>query len=156
MGESQQQALNEIKKALMSSSVLVPPCKDKKLKLYVVQSSNAIGCLIVQDWDDGKERAIYDLSRTLIGTELNYCTTEKICYPLVFAYKKPEHYMLLRETEVVSKFDLVKLILKRPMHKGQLMEWALKLAPFALTDVLIKAVKEHIIVEFLAKHPNIL
>ncbi|XP_051141733.1 uncharacterized protein LOC127258782 [Andrographis paniculata] len=150
-GRDQQKALEEIKEALVNPPVLVPPRGDRPLRLYLANSFDVVSSLLVQEWEDGKERAIYYLSKTLAGPELNYSMPEKMCYSLVFACTRLEHYILPRETEVVSKMDLVRLMLHRPTMQGRLMKWAIKLAPFALRHRPLKAVKWQVVADFLVE-----
>lgn len=151
-GPEQDEALEVIKHSLINPPVLVPPRPDKRLKLYLASSDVAISCLLAQDWDDGKERAIYYLSKTLAGPELNYHFAEKLCFSLVYACTKLEHYILPRDTDVVSKYNVVKFLLKRPRMKGRLLDWAVKLIPFSLNFIPIAAVKGQVVAEFLADH----
>ncbi|XP_051140140.1 uncharacterized protein LOC127257718 [Andrographis paniculata] len=154
-GRDQQKALEEIKKALVNPPVLVPPRGDRPLRLYLANSFDVVSSLLVQEWEDGKERAIYYLSKTLAGPELNYSMPEKMCYSLVFASTRLEHYILPRETEVVSQMDLVRLMLHRPTMQGRLMKWAIKLAPFALRHRPLKAVKGQVVADLLAEFTSV-
>jgi len=55
------------------------------LTLYIVAQEGSLGLLCVQENEEGKERALYYLSRTLVVVELNYSQIEKICLDLMFA-----------------------------------------------------------------------
>ena len=68
-GPEQQEAFEQIKKALASPPVLVPPTPGKPLKLYIAAAEESIGCLLAQDVVDGTERAVYYLSRSLNDAE---------------------------------------------------------------------------------------
>ena len=48
---------------------------------------------MAQENEKGKEKALYYLSRTLNGAELNYSPIEKMCLALFFTIDKLEHYM---------------------------------------------------------------
>ncbi|XP_051140178.1 uncharacterized protein LOC127257763 [Andrographis paniculata] len=143
-------ALEAIKQSLAQPHVLMPPKEGWPLNLYLENTYEVVSCLLVQDGDDGKERVIYYLSKTLTGPVLNYTMPEKMCYSLVFACTKLEHYMLPRRIEVISKINLIKLILQRPTMQGRLMKWAIKLAPFNLYHSPLRAVKGQAIADFLA------
>ncbi|XP_051143938.1 uncharacterized protein LOC127260272 [Andrographis paniculata] len=121
LGKEQQKALEEIKQALIKPPVLVPPRGDRPFRLYVANSFDVVSSLLVQEWED------------------------------VFACTRLEHYILPRETEVVSKMDLIKLILHRPTMQGRLMKWAIKLAPFALRHRPLKEVKGQVVADLLAE-----
>jgi len=57
----------------------------KPLILYIVAQEHSLGALCAQENSEGKERALYYLSWTLVGAELNYSTIEKMCWTLAFA-----------------------------------------------------------------------
>jgi len=64
-----QKAFEEIKAYLMNSPVLLPPLRDKAMKLYISTSDNTIGSMLAQEDENGVESAIYYLSRVLNDTE---------------------------------------------------------------------------------------
>ncbi|XP_074300041.1 uncharacterized protein LOC141631243 [Silene latifolia] len=109
--------------------------------------------MCAQEIEDRKERALYYLSRTLVGAELNYAPIEKICLALVFPIQKLRHYMQAHTIHVVSKADPIKYILLRPVLSGRLAKWAMLLKQYDLVFVPQKAVKGQAIADFIADHP---
>ncbi|XP_051139631.1 uncharacterized protein LOC127257297 [Andrographis paniculata] len=55
---------------------------------------------------------------------------------------------------VICKVDLLRYLLNRPVLRGRLVKWALKLTSFSLTYQPLKAVKGQAIADFLAEHPR--
>ncbi|KAB2600482.1 hypothetical protein D8674_010753 [Pyrus ussuriensis x Pyrus communis] len=92
--EEHQMAFTQIKVSLSTPPVLIPPCRGKPLKLYISAAIESIGCLLVQDNNDGREQAIFYLSHNLNSPELNYSPVEKLCLALFFAASKLRHYTL--------------------------------------------------------------
>ena len=82
-----------IKRYLLNPPVLGAPIPGKPLMLYIAAQEKSLGALMVQENEKGKERALYYLSRTFNGVELNYSPIEKMCLALFFAIDKLEHYM---------------------------------------------------------------
>ena len=74
----------------------------------------------MQDNKEGKERALYYLSRTLNGAELNYSPIEKMCLTLFFAINKLEHYMQAYTVRLIVKADPIKYVLSRPVVLGHI------------------------------------
>ncbi|XP_074265756.1 uncharacterized protein LOC141588200 [Silene latifolia] len=101
--------IRSIKKYLASAPVLGAPIPGKPLVLYIAAQERSLGAMCAQEIEDRKERALYYLSRTLVGAELNYLPIEKICLALVFAVQKLRHYMQAHTIHVVSKADPIKL-----------------------------------------------
>ena len=82
-----------IKRYLLNPPVLGAPIPRKPLVLYIAAQEKSLGALMAQENEKAKERALYYLSRTLNGVELNYSPIEKICHALFFAIDKLKHYM---------------------------------------------------------------
>ncbi|CAN6679660.1 unnamed protein product [Malus baccata var. baccata] len=152
--EDHREAFMQIKVALATPPVLVPPRRDKPLKLYISAAEESIGCLLAQDTDIGREQAIFYLSRHLNPPEINYSPVEKLCLPLFFATSKLRHYMLPSVTQVIAQTDVIRYMLTRPIVKGRIGKWTLALSEFSLPYVPQKAVKGQAIADFLAYHPS--
>src|ERR1044072_4359407 len=84
--EEHQNAFEEIKTYLMNPHVLLPPIKNRPMKLYIAASDLTIGSMLAQEDDNGVERAIYYLSRVLNDAETRYSSIEKLCLCLYFSY----------------------------------------------------------------------
>ncbi|KAM2766318.1 hypothetical protein COP1_022238 [Malus domestica] len=80
-------AFESIKKYLSSPPVLGAPVPGKPLILYIAAHESSVGALLAQENESQKEGALYYLSRTLTGAELNYSPIEKnvpcldVCHP---------------------------------------------------------------------------
>ncbi|XP_074318681.1 uncharacterized protein LOC141655504 [Silene latifolia] len=146
--------IRSIKKYLASAPVLGAPIPGRPLVLYIAAQERSLGAMCAQEIEDRKERALYYLSRTLVGAELNYAPIEKICLALVFAIQKLRHYMQAHTIHVVSKADPIKYILSRPVLSGRLAKWAMLLKQYDLVFVPQKAVKGQAIADFFIDHPS--
>ncbi|CAL8992752.1 unnamed protein product, partial [Prunus brigantina] len=133
--EQHQQAFEEIKRYLSNPPVLSPPKRGRPLKLYISASEVSIGSLLVQDNKEGKEQAIYYLSRTLTEVERKYSAIERLCLALYFTAVKLRHYMLPYTIYIIAKTDLIKYMLTRPMLRGRIGKWTLALTEFAFRYV---------------------
>ena len=153
--DSHQKVFDEIKTYLSQPPVLMPPVKGKALKLYISASEDSIGCLLAQDNEQEMEQAVYYLSRQMTPCETRYSPVEKLCLALFFAVTKLRHYMLPVTVYVMSKTDLVKYMLTRPILRGRIGKWALALMEFNLKYVPQKAVKGQAIADFLTSHPSL-
>ena len=78
-----QRAFEKIKEYLLSPPVLVPPTPGHPLLLYLSVSDIALGCMLAQLYDLGKERAIYYLSKRMLEYETRYIVIERCCLALV-------------------------------------------------------------------------
>ena len=78
-------SFDKIKQYLAHPPILVPPVLGCPLILYISVTPTALGALLAQHDDHGRERAIYYISRTLVVYELNYTPMEKACLVVVFS-----------------------------------------------------------------------
>ncbi|WKA03681.1 hypothetical protein VitviT2T_021780 [Vitis vinifera] len=62
-----QLAFEKIKKYLLSPPILVPPTLGRPLLLYLLVSDMALGCMLAQIDDSGKERTIYYLNEEFVA-----------------------------------------------------------------------------------------
>ncbi|XP_028062797.1 uncharacterized protein LOC114266101 [Camellia sinensis] len=148
-----QNAFNSIKEYLLKPPVLMSPIKGKPLLLYITALDGSLGALLAQHNEHRKENALYYLSRTLVGAEVNYSPIEKTCLALVFALQKLKHYVLEHEVKLISRADPVKYILSRPILSGKIAKWAVILQQFAIEYVPQRAVKGQALADFWAAHP---
>jgi len=89
----------------MNPPILMPPIQGKPLYLYISTTPTALGALLAQQDYEGKERAIYYISHTLVGYELQYCQIKRSCLVVVFASQKLFHYMLSHSINLIAKID---------------------------------------------------
>ena len=117
--EACRNAFERIKKYLANPPVVGAPA-GKPLILYIVAQERSLGALLAQENEAKKEKALYYLSRTLTGPELNYPPIEKMCLALVFAIQKLRHYMQAYTMHLVARADPVNFILSKPVLTGRM------------------------------------
>ncbi|MHC6131760.1 Ty3/Gypsy family RNase HI domain-containing protein, partial [Serratia marcescens] len=151
--EACQKAFDDIKHYLSNPPVLAAPITGKPLILYTAVTEESLGALLAQNNEEGKENALYYLSRRLQGAEFKYSIIEKYCLSLIFAVQKLRHYLLAHEVTLISRVDPLKYILQKPILAGRLARWAVILLEFTITFVHQKAIKGQALADFLAAHP---
>jgi len=72
----------------MNPPILMPLIQGQPLILYISATPTALGALLAQQDYENKERAVYYISRTLVGYELQYSQVERSCLAVVFASQK--------------------------------------------------------------------
>ena len=125
--ETYSNAFARIKRYLFNPPVLGAPIPGKPLVLYIAAQEKSLGALMSQENEKGKKRALYYLSRTLNGVELNYSPIEKMCLALFFAIDKLEHYMQAYTVRLIAKADSIKYVLSRPVVSGCIAQWVVLL-----------------------------
>ncbi|KAK4404435.1 hypothetical protein Sango_0812100 [Sesamum angolense] len=103
---------------------------------------------MAQENDEGKEKASYYLSRTLIENELKYSPVEEICLALFYAIKKLRHYFEAYSIRLVSRADLVKFVMSRPILSERLAKWSIVSNQYEIEYVPQKASKNILLPTF--------
>ena len=78
---------------------------------------------------------------------------KSICLSLVFVVKKLQHYLLSYEVILISRIDLLKYLMTRPLIIERLAKWALILTELDITFTTQKAIKSQALADFLTVHP---
>src|SRR6185436_1175641 len=148
-GAKQQHALDEIKEYLSKPPVLVPPQQDRHFYVYLSMGDTSIASVLIQKHDD-QERVVFYLSRHMLDAETRYPEIEKLCLCLFFTCTKLRHILLLAETIVICKSDVIKHIMSAPILKGQLGKWMFALSEFDIRYRPAKAVKGQALADLIA------
>ena len=148
-----QRAFEKIKECLLSPPVLVSSTPGRPLLIYLSVSDIALGCMLAQLNDSGKERAIYYLSKRMLEYECKYLMIERLCLALVWATRRLRHYVTEYSILLVSQLDPLRYLFDRPVLTGRLMRWLVLLTEFDIQYVIQKSVKGSIIVDHLASLP---
>lgn len=148
-----QEEFDQIKNYLLTPPVLMPPIDERHLILYVTATTSAMGALLAQNDNDGKERAIYYISCSLVRYELNYSPIEWACLAVVFVAHKLRYYMLNHKTKLIAKIDPLKYLLSKATLTGRLAKWDMILSEYDIEYVDCKAIKGQVIADQLADAP---
>ncbi|KAJ9693906.1 hypothetical protein PVL29_009734 [Vitis rotundifolia] len=149
-----QLAFEKIKEYLLSPPILVPPTPGRPLLLYLSVSDMALGCMLAQLDDSGKERAIYYLSKRMLEYEMRYVMIERLCLALVWATRRLRHYMTEYSVHLISRLDPLRYLFDRPALTGRLMRWLVLLTEFDIQYVSQKSIKGSIVADHLDSLPT--
>ena len=133
--------------------VLVPLTPGHPLPLYLSVSDIALGCMLAQFDDLGKERAIYYLSKRMLDYETRYVMIEHYRLALVWATWRLRHYMTEYSMHLISSLDPLRYLFDRPALVGQLMRWLVLLTDFDIHYVTQKSIRGSIVADHLASLP---
>ncbi|XP_010646052.1 uncharacterized protein LOC104878057 [Vitis vinifera] len=110
----------------------------------------ALGCMLAQLDDLGKERAIYYLSKRMLEYECKYIMIERLCLAVVWATRRLRHYMTEYSVLLVSRLDPLRYLFDRLVLTGRLMRWLVLLTEFDIHYVTQKSVKGSLVADHLA------
>lgn len=121
---------NDCKQMLTTDPILKYPDFSRKFILETDASDFALGAVLSQKFEDGKEHPIAYASRTLNETECNYSATEKELLAIVWATKHFRPYIFGTVFEIRTDHKpLVWLRQKNDLNR-RLLHWKLALEEF--------------------------
>lgn len=94
--------LENIKRYLINAPILSPYKSKINLLLYIFATLSALGEMLAQKDNEGKERKIYYVNKKLIDYEIRYSNIEKIYFSIIFSIKKLRYYILETTMYVIA------------------------------------------------------
>jgi hypothetical protein len=121
-------AFNHIKTSILEAAPLALPDYSKPYLLRTDASDLAIGAVLSQADETGKQRPIAFISRKLTPAELKYNTTEKECLGIVHAVTKLHYY--LYGSQFTVQTDHRNLAFMAASDNRRVQRWAQALAMY--------------------------
>jgi hypothetical protein len=107
-GNEQQKSFEKIKQKLITSPVLIYPDLEKPFRLYTDASNIALGAVLQQKGEDGKEHPVAFISKKLTKQQQKYHSTELECFAAKWAVKKFHHYLAGNKFTIISDYKNMK------------------------------------------------
>ena len=142
--EDQQQAFEKLKEKLYNAPVLRYPDFDRPFRLYTDASNIALGAVLHQKFEDGKEHPVVYISKSLTQTEQNWHSTELECYAVYWAVEKLKYYLRGQKFTVISDYKNLKWWLKQPNEGGKKGRWLIKLQEYDFETEYKKGVENRV------------
>ncbi|KAI3747104.1 hypothetical protein L6452_09549 [Arctium lappa] len=146
--DKHEEALQQLKKYMMSPPFLSKPEQGEVLQLYLAVNNNSVSAVLIRE-TDGRQLPIYYVSKTLLDAETRYSSIEKLLLSLVMAAKKLRHYFESHPIIVVTNFPL-KSVLRKPELTGRLAKWSIYLSNFDLDFKPKTAIKSQVLADFIS------
>lgn len=126
----QEEAFEQLKKALTTAPVLCKPRFEDDWVLEVDTSDIALGAVLGQQQQGEEVHPVDFWSRQLSKAEKNYSVTDRECLVIVAALKKFRPYMLGRRVSIVGDHTAVKWLMNKPDLAGRHARWQVILSGF--------------------------
>ena len=110
-----EKTFQDLKNYLVSAPILSSPEAGEDLFIYLLMFEHAVSMMLLRD--QGVQKPIYYLSKTLVDAETRYLPPEKLALALVHATRKLPHYFQARTTYMLIEYPLQSL-LKRSNFTG--------------------------------------
>ncbi|XP_059654681.1 uncharacterized protein LOC132301448 [Cornus florida] len=143
------QAFKELKQYLSSPLLVSRTIPGEELYIYLAVSTTAVSSALIRE-EEGVQRPVYFVSRTLRGVEERYPRTEQLAFALIMSTRKLRPYFQAH-TIVVLIDQPLRQVLHKPESSGRLMKWSVKLEEFDIQYKPRTAVKAQVLADFLAE-----
>lgn len=120
-----QNAFDSLKKALLSSPILSYPDMNKNFILTCDASSSAIGFVLGQLDDSGKEHVIAFGGRSLSPCEKKWSTSEQEMLAVLEGIKAYKIYLSDKKFTIYTDHKALKYVMDQKRTTGRLARWAL-------------------------------
>ena len=118
-----EEALENLKKYLLSPPLLSKPLEAETLYLYLATTDEAMSSVLVRI-QDNEHLPIYYLSKALAGSEARYVKVEKLAFAMVYTARRLKPYFKSHRIVVLTNEPL-KHVLDKPDQSGRLSKWAI-------------------------------
>ena len=150
-----QQALDDLKRLLSTSPVLVAPLENEPMLLYISATNRVVSIvLVVEREEEGRaqkiQRPVYYVSEVLTDSKQRYPHYQKLVYGVFMAARKLVHYFQAHSITVVSHAPLSDIICNREAT-GRVAKWAIELAAHDISYEPRKAIKSHALADFVVE-----
>jgi len=126
------------------------PDWQRQFILHVDWSCKAIGAVLSQKDDEGREYPIAFASRLLTPAEQRYAPLEGECLALVWATHKFRYYLHGRQFLVHTDHKSLEWLQSTRFDNNKVERWALRLQEFAF-DVVYKPGEENVVADCLSR-----
>ena len=106
--------------------------------------------MLAQKDEEGNEKPIYYVSRTLKDTETRYPKIERACLVVIYASQRLKRYFSAHQILLVTKSHPIKAFLHQPLLTGRIGQWLVLLSQYDIGLKTPKAVKSQAIADLLA------
>jgi hypothetical protein len=135
-GPTENQAFNDIKKAIIDALSLMSPDFSQDFTLYTFASDRSYVAVLTQKNTENNEVPIAFMSSSFKGAELNYPAVDRQAYSIFKAVKHFWSYLLKSRTKVIVPYPAVRNLLvqkelgeKRANWVTSLQEYDLEITP---------------------------
>ena len=143
-----EKVFQDLKEYLTQAPMLMAPEPREDLFMYLSVSDHAVSVVLLRD--QGVQRLLYYISKTLVDAETRYLPLEKLVLALVHATKKLPHYFQAHTIYVLTEY-LLQSFLKRSDFTRQIAKWGTRLGAFDIRYKSRNSVKGQVLADFVAE-----
>ena len=142
-------AFQQLKEYLSQPPIMSKPEEEEVLFTYIVVASHAVSLVLI--WvDDGVQRPVYYVSKSLHKAEVRYSPLEKAILAVVRATQKLPHYFQAHTIVVLTQLPL-RSLLRKADYTGRITKWETILRAFNIKYMPRTSVKGQILADLVAE-----
>ena len=123
-------AWKKVQRRLASKPVLAQPDPDRHYYIDTDASNTGLGAVLIQKDDLGQPHPIAYASRKMSPAEVLYSTREQEALAILFAIDEFNDFVKGRRFTVITDHRSLSWLMKVPILKGRLLNWAYKLRSY--------------------------
>jgi len=147
-------AVATLKSALTSDAVLVHPDYSRQFIVMPDASIFAVGGVLAQLDDQGRERPISYRSKKLNPAEQKYAVYELEALGVIYCVRKFRPYIEGQNFLLVTDHNALLWLFRQPNLRGKLARWALDLQQFEFT-IQHRAGRAHVVLDAVSRLPRL-
>ncbi len=147
------QAFESLKSAISSSPILISPNWTKPFPGHVDASNNAMGGMLTQLDEEGKDRAIAFFSKKLSPAEQNYSTNDRELLGLVYFLQRFRCYLEGSESKILTDNQVLKSLFSKHELSRREARWLETLGNFGIFLINLNPGKIHVLGDSLSRAP---
>ena len=109
-------AFQQLKEYLARPPIMSSPDADKVLFAYIAVASQAVSLVLIRE-DNGTQRPVYYVSKSLQEAETRYLPLEKAILAVVQATRKLPHYFQAQTVVVLTQLPLKTVLRSARLHR---------------------------------------
>ena len=121
-------AFQQLKEYLSQPPIMSSPEADEVPYAYIAVAPHAVSLVLIRD-DNGLQKPIYYVSKSLHETEIKYLPLEKAILAVVHTTQKLPHYFQTHTVVVLTQLPL-KFVLRTANYTGMIAIWSTILGAF--------------------------
>ena len=125
------------------------PKADEVLFAYIVVAPHAVSLVLIRD-DNGVQRPVYYVSKSLHEAEVRYLPLEKAILAIVHATRKLPRYFQAHTVIVLTQLPIIS-ILKSADYTGRVAMWNMLLGVFDIRYMPRSSVKGQVLADLVAE-----
>lgn len=155
-GDTCEAAFEDLKGALLTAPILIPPNWSKPFRCHVDASNKAIGGTLTQLDTEGGERVIAYYSRKLSHAEEKCTTNEKELLGLVYCLKRFRCYLEGTTFEIFTDNQILNSFLTKPKLSGKEARWLELFGQFGISKMSLRPGRVHVLGDVLSRAPHVM